>query len=66
MQADNIDPKRHILCGRTNAERVAIRLSESTGEDYAVIRTGSNLQPFCVLPAADGDPSNIELQVVVF
>ena len=65
MLANELDPRRNILCGRLNAERVAVRLSEKTGEDHAVVRTTCELQPFCVLPAADGDPQAIELQVVM-
>lgn len=65
MPAHHLDPRRQILCGRVNAERLAIRLSERTGSDHAVIRTGSMLQPFRVLPASEGDPAAIELQVVM-
>lgn len=65
MPSSSFDPRRQKLCGRMNAERVAIRLSETTGEDHAVVRTRCKLQPFCVLPAIDGDPSAIELQVVI-
>lgn len=65
MTATKLDPRRHILCGRTNAERLAIRMSEGTGKGHAVIRTGSEIQPFRVLAATDGDPDAIELQVVL-
>lgn len=65
MLASPLDPRRQILCGRLNAERVAIRLSEKTGEDHAVVRTSCKLQPLCVLPASEGDPHAVELQVVM-
>ena len=66
MSATLLDDRRQILCGRTNAERVAIRLSERTGKDHAVVRTACKLQPYRVLPTSDGDPKAIELQVVMF
>ena len=65
MHLPKFDPRRQILCGRANAERLAVRMSEGSGTDHAVVRTGSPLQPFRVIPAIDGDPEAIELQVVM-
>lgn len=65
MLPQSLDPRRAILCGRANAERVAIRLTANSGQSHAVVRTDSKLQPFCVMPAEEGVPGMIELQVVV-
>ena len=65
MHTNSLDPRRLILCGRINAERVAIRMSEQTEEDHAVVRTRSRLQPLRVIPAVAGDLSDVELQVFV-
>ena len=65
MLPQSLDPRRAILCGRANAERVAIRMTANSGQSHAVGRTASKLQPFSVLPAEEGVPGVIELQVVV-
>ncbi|HPB24080.1 MAG TPA: hypothetical protein PLL48_17345 [Novosphingobium sp.] len=65
MLPQSLDPRRAILCGRANAERVAIRMTANSGQSHAVVRTDSKLQPFCVMPAEEGLPGAIELQVVV-
>ena len=65
MISASLDPRRRILCGRANAERVAIRMSAKTGTSHAVVRTDSKLQPFCVMPTGENPPGAIELQVVV-
>ena len=65
MLLQSLDPRRAILCGRANAERLAIRMAANSGQSHAVVRTDSKLQPFCVLPAEQGVPGVIELPVVV-
>lgn len=40
-------------------------MTAHSGQSHAVVRTDSKLQPFCVLPAEEGLPGAIELQVVV-
>jgi hypothetical protein len=65
MTSTNLDPRRRVLCGRANAERVAIRMSAKTGKSHAVVRTHSKLQPFCGMPTGENPPGAIELQVVV-
>lgn len=65
MISASLDPRRRVLCGRANAERVAIRMSPKTGKSHAVVRTDSKLQPFCVMPMGENPPGAIELQVVV-
>lgn len=65
MSGTSLDRRRQQLCGRMNAERIAIRLSEITGEDHSVIRTDCELQPYRVIPAAEGRPADVELQVVL-
>ena len=64
MLLQSLDPRRAILCGRANAERVAIRMTANSGQSHAVVRTNSKLQPFCVLPTDEGLRGAIELQVV--
>jgi hypothetical protein len=44
---------RTLLCSRENADRVATRVCEETMEPVAVLRTGSRLQPFRVMPSRD-------------
>ena len=65
MLPQSLDPRRAILCGRANAERLAIRRTANSGQSHAVVRTNSKLQPFCVLPTDEGLRGAIELQVVV-
>jgi len=65
MEHDRLDPRRHRLCGRSNAERLALRLSEATGEDHAVMRTDCPLQPLRVTPSHGHDPATFELQVIL-
>ena len=65
MLPQSLDPRRAILCGRANTERVAIRMTANSGQSHAVVRSDSKLQPFSVLPAEEGVPGVIELQVVV-
>ena len=47
-----------------NAERLALRLSEATGEDHAVVRTEC-LQLLRVMPSHGHDPATFELQVIL-
>ena len=47
MLLQSLDPRRAILCGRANAERLAIRMTANSGQSHAVVRTDSKLQPFC-------------------
>lgn len=65
MDIRRFDPRRAVLCGRANAERLALRMSEETGEGHAVFRTGSALQPLRVMRAACGKADQMELQVIV-
>lgn len=65
MDRTHFDPRRGQLCGRNNAERLAVKLSETTGEDHAVVRTGCALQPLRVIPSRETDPSTLELQVIM-
>lgn len=65
MSGTSLDRRRQQLCGRMNAERIAIRLSELTGEDHAVVRTDCELQPYRVIHLAEGETADIELQVVL-
>lgn len=65
MSGTSLDHRRQQLCGRMNAERIAIRLSEITGEDHAVVRTDCELQPYRVIPAANEHSGDVELQVVL-
>jgi hypothetical protein len=48
MASASPDLCRRSLCGRANAERVAIRMSSTTGKIQAMVRAGSTPQPFCV------------------
>jgi hypothetical protein len=65
MDMPRFDPRRDLLCGRANAERLALRMSEETGEGHAVFRTGSALQPLRVMRVACGKADQMELQVIV-
>lgn len=65
MTSSNLDPRRRVLYGRANAERVAIGMSAKTRKSHAVVRTDSKLQPICVTPAGENPNGAIELQVVV-
>lgn len=57
--------KRFHLCGRPNAERVALRMTEATGVSHAVISTNLLIQQFKVVPAHEADPDLIEMEVVL-
>jgi hypothetical protein len=46
-------------------EALALTVTANSGQSHAVVRTDSKLQPFCVMPAEEGLPGAIELQVVV-
>lgn len=65
MECESLDPRRRQLCGRNNAERLALRLSEATGEDHAVVRSECPLQPLRVMPSHGHDPATFELQVIL-
>lgn len=65
MDTQALDPRRAQLCGRDNAERLALRMSEETGKGHAVFRTGSSLQPLRVMLAEFGTHDAMELQVIV-
>ena len=45
MLLQSLDPRRAILCGRANAERLAIRMTANSGQSHAVVRTDSKLRP---------------------
>ena len=48
MASASPDLRRRSLCGRANAERVAIRMSATSSKSQAILRAGSTSQPFCV------------------
>ena len=56
----DFSPKRHDLCSRAHAQRLAGRLLDLHGRPMAVIRTDDPLQPFRV-----GTPDGAEGRVVV-
>jgi len=65
MLFQSLDPRRAVLCGRANAERLAIRMTANSGKSLAMVTTDNKLQPLCVMPAEEGLPGAIELQAVV-
>lgn len=65
MLIDRLDSRRWQLCGRANADRLAQRMCEMGETSYAVVRTRCTLQPYRVVPSAEGNPEDIELEVVV-
>jgi hypothetical protein len=42
----SLSPNRKRLCSRENAERVAYRIFEETGDDMRVVRRTDDLQPY--------------------
>ncbi len=44
----SLSPARKRLCSRENAERVAYRIFEETGDDMRVVRRADSLQPYKV------------------
>jgi|GEM_PF-889043 len=66
MSLNTFDQRRWSLCGRPNAERIALQMCEETGKDYSVVRTGCSLQPYKVVESASHpDPCDTELEVVI-
>ena len=55
--------KRHRLCSRTHAERVAWQLCDDRGGPVGVIRTGDALQPYRVTMNPIGDDEALEIAV---
>lgn len=58
MPAENLDPRRNLLCSRENADRIAMNMCETTSRAYAVVRTTSRLQPYRVLLSCETDMSD--------
>ena len=56
-----LSPFRRRLCSRSNAVRVAVRLTEA-GEHVAVVATSDPLQPWRVIDVADPgiDPRKLD------
>lgn len=65
MPSDQLSPRRWQLCGRTNADRLAQRLCEVEEAGFAVVRTTCPLQPYKVVPSEEGNPADVELEVVI-
>ena len=65
MLSDRLSARRWQLCGRANADRLAQRMCETAEIGFAVVRTKCRLQPYKVVRSEEGDPHNIELEVVV-
>lgn len=63
---EQLDPRRWQLCGRANADRLALQLSHIAGDSYVVVRTGKTLQPYKVIPSEERVSQFVELEVVVF
>ncbi|ATY34924.1 hypothetical protein [Sphingomonas psychrotolerans] len=61
--AANLSPKRHLLCSRENAHRVASRLFDARPGRVSIVRTDNPLQPFYVSrsPARD---AHVEVEIV--
>ena len=49
--SEALSPLRRLLCCRSNADRVAVRLTEA-GEHVAVVATSDPLQPWRVIDVA--------------
>jgi hypothetical protein len=61
-----LDPRRRLLCSRSNADRLAQQMCDDTTLPFAVVRTGCRLQPYRVVRAAETSPLDaVELEVVV-
>ncbi|MEP3145512.1 hypothetical protein [Qipengyuania citrea] len=58
----HLSPKRHALCSRLHAQRLAGRLMDQLGRPMAVIHTGNPLQPFRV-GNCDGGEGRVVLEV---
>jgi len=58
-----LSPKRHLLCSRENAHRVASRLFDARPGRVSIVRTDNPLQPFFVSrsPARD---AHVEVEIV--
>ena len=65
MSAGLTSPKRQSLCSRSNADRVALQMCESTDENVAVVRTENDMQPYRVVPIERADKHLTELEVRV-
>lgn len=52
-----LSPARMKLCSRQNAQRVADRLFDEAGENIAVVRTSSVVQPYQAIPVSRLEPT---------
>ena len=65
MTDPDFDPRRRLLCSRSNADRIAQKLCEETTLPFAVVRTDFNLQPYRVVRVAETTSQDtIELEVM--
>ncbi len=62
IHSEGLSPKRHDLCSRTHAQRLAGRLMNAFGRPMTVIRTSNPLQPFRVSDS-DADQGKVVLEV---
>ena len=59
-----LSPKRHMLCSRENAVRVAGRIFDHSHERVSILRTANPLQPFRV-STDPATPGLVVLEMVV-